>query len=276
MKKIIFALILILSISCFAANEIHYFDTSGQSNLYCRVIKASNLYVWDTDGSAYAASPTWANTDIALTEEDTDYRPGVYVASMPTSAIGKYYIEVYSGSSPAKTDTRLQVWEMPWSGTAEIVEGDNTLWLGLTIQATGVAGVPVVDVILVEAVDATDYVKTRTIPAADYFDPDNDAVASVVEVTNLGSNAVSTIWNKDISGYSGAGYAGTYMKNVYDWWLDGGRLDLILDTAAAGSGDSAAVTAIKAKTDLLPSVQAGKAGGVMVQGRFNVRTKRWE
>lgn len=44
---------------------------------------------------------------------------------------------------------------------------------------------------------------------------------------------VGNVWDKDISGYVGVGYAGTYVKTVYDDWLNGGRLDLILDAIAA-------------------------------------------
>ena len=39
-------------------------------------------------------------------------------------------------------------------------------------------------------------------------------------------------WDKDISGYTGV-KAGTYLKTLYDDWLNGGRLDLILDIIAA-------------------------------------------
>lgn len=39
-------------------------------------------------------------------------------------------------------------------------------------------------------------------------------------------------WDKDISAYTGA-KAGTYLKTLYDDWLNGGRLDLILDAIAA-------------------------------------------
>lgn len=37
------------------------------------------------------------------------------------------------------------------------------------------------------------------------------------------------IWETNISAYSGVGYAGTHLKTLYDDWLNGGRLDLILD-----------------------------------------------
>lgn len=37
------------------------------------------------------------------------------------------------------------------------------------------------------------------------------------------------IWETNISAYSGVGYAGTYLKTLYDDWLNGGRLDDLLD-----------------------------------------------
>lgn len=41
-------------------------------------------------------------------------------------------------------------------------------------------------------------------------------------------------WNKDISGYTGT-KAGTYLKTLYDDWLNGGRLDLLLDACSTHS-----------------------------------------
>lgn len=63
----------------------------------------------------------------------------------------------------------------------------------------------------------------------------------------LASSEYTNIWNKDISGYSGTGYAGTYLKDLYDnqdWdvWDDAMR------TLTAGTKDSE-IDAIKAKTD---------------------------
>lgn len=43
----------------------------------------------------------------------------------------------------------------------------------------------------------------------------------------------ANVWETNISAYSGAGYAGTYLKTLYDDWLNGGRLDAILDTIEA-------------------------------------------
>ena len=49
----------------------------------------------------------------------------------------------------------------------------------------------------------------------------------------LSSAGITAIWNKNISAFSGAGYAGTYVKTLYDDWINAGRLDAILDIIAA-------------------------------------------
>jgi hypothetical protein len=79
-----------------------------------------------------------------------------------------------------------------------------------------------------------------------------DLAAILADVTGINGSAMLTaanVWQTNISAYSGAGYAGTYLKTLYDDWLNGGRLDLILDSindgtklqfAAAGSKTIAA------------------------------------
>ena len=50
---------------------------------------------------------------------------------------------------------------------------------------------------------------------------------------SLAAAGITSIWEKNISAFSGVGYAGTYVKTLYDDWLNAGRLDAILDTIAA-------------------------------------------
>lgn len=53
----------------------------------------------------------------------------------------------------------------------------------------------------------------------------------------LDSGEYTNIWNNDISAYTGA-KAGTYLKTLYDDWLNGGRLDLLLDACSThNAGD---------------------------------------
>jgi len=162
MKKIIFSLILMLSICCFAANEIHYFDTSGQSDIYARVTKASDFTIYDTGLTDYNDNPAWGVTDIAMTERDPNFNPGLYYASMPTSTAGRYYIEVYSGASPAKTDTRLQVYQIDWSGSAEI-----TLASTLSANVTQIEGADATDQLNAASPSITGlFARTTTVAAS--------------------------------------------------------------------------------------------------------------
>ena len=116
MKRIL--VFLLLASICFGANEIQIRETTGQTDLYCIVVRNSDMYVWDTSGTpAFAANPTWANCDIALTEHTLI--KGLYYTTMPTIAVGKYSVHCYKGASPAATDTFLQGFYMDWSGTTE-------------------------------------------------------------------------------------------------------------------------------------------------------------
>lgn len=59
-----------------------------------------------------------------------------------------------------------------------------------------------------------------------------DLAAILADVTGINGSAMLTgtnVWETNISAYSGAGHAGTYLKTLYADWLNGGRLDLILD-----------------------------------------------
>ena len=67
---------------------------------------------------------------------------------------------------------------------------------------------------------------------------------------SLSAAGITSIWDKDISAYSGAGYAGTYLKTVYDDWLNGGRLDLILDAIQTETNSHPTLAEIEGSTVL--------------------------
>ncbi len=85
---------------------------------------------------------------------------------------------------------------------------------------------------------------TWTDTKAGYLD---EAISAAKTLTAAERTA---IWDKNVSAYSGAGYAGTYLKTLYDDWLNGGRLDLILD-------------AIKTETDTHPTREEIEASTVL-------------
>lgn len=53
------------------------------------------------------------------------------------------------------------------------------------------------------------------------------------DISSRSSHSAAAVLNVNVSGYSGSGFAGTYLKALYDDWLNGGRLDLILDNINA-------------------------------------------
>lgn len=78
-------------------------------------------------------------------------------------------------------------------------------------------------------------------------------------------------WSTALPGAYGAGTAGEILGD----WKNAGRLDLILDIIAADTttdipaliaAEAVKTAAIKVKTDFLPSVTAGAAGGVFIAG----------
>ena len=75
---------------------------------------------------------------------------------------------------------------------------------------------------------------------------------------NLDDAAITAIFNKDISAYSGAGYAGTYLKTLYADWLNGGRLDLILDAALADTNELQVDWANGGRLDLILDATANE------------------
>ena len=119
MKKIfIVVIIMLLSSSAFAANEVHCGLVTGLSNVYCRVVRASDLTIWDTGITDFNDNPAWSDTDIAMTE-NTDVK-NIYYASMPAASAGRFYFYVYSNATPANTDTPLASWTNDWDGSAFI------------------------------------------------------------------------------------------------------------------------------------------------------------
>ena len=59
-----------------------------------------------------------------------------------------------------------------------------------------------------------------------------DIATNLAAINALNNITATNIWESNISAYSGAGYAGTYLKTLYDDWLNGGRLDLLLDACS--------------------------------------------
>jgi hypothetical protein len=144
MKKLIAILLTIVCATAFAANEIQWGYAPSTSNLYCKIIKASNLTAWNTNTSAYATgiSTNWGYNAVSLTENSN--LVGIYTATMPTSAEGLYLIQVWSGTAYTTADSYLGGYTLDWGGSSEqlissIVDASNRVDLG-SIYGGSLAG----------------------------------------------------------------------------------------------------------------------------------------
>jgi len=106
------------------ANEIVFAFPKGFT-LYARVFDSTGQ-VWNTSGTP--AFEAWADGnvtdyDIALTDKTS----GQYIGDYPTTAAGRYKVNVYlqAGGTPAIIDAPLGTGEILWDGTSEIFQADE-------------------------------------------------------------------------------------------------------------------------------------------------------
>lgn len=106
------------------ANEIAFaFDKDF--TLYARVFDSTGQ-VWNTSGTP--AFEAWADGNV--TDYDislTDKTSGQYIGSYPTTAAGRYKVNVYNqaAGTPAVTDVVVGTGEILWDGSSEIHGADE-------------------------------------------------------------------------------------------------------------------------------------------------------
>jgi len=170
------------------AREIQYVGVSGLT-IYARIFRPTDGYVWNTSGTPAfeaAVAGNVANYVISLTEDAL----GVYVATMPSgiTVAGNYSYVVYRGSGAA-SDPILpggQGGYVPWSGSALTNHLVNVQqWLGGTIPAPNVTGVPLTDVKYI--------LGTLSAGAAGYFGPDWGHINAASSTVNLSGTTISTV-----------------------------------------------------------------------------------
>lgn len=210
MKKI-FLLFLLLCISIYTqATTISFASTvTGKTTLKAVICNLSAMTIWDTNATAFGASSTvtWAHRAVDITEDTNN--PGAYYFTIPpgVSSVGNYFVRIYdSGDGTLNSGDSIfdgKQFPLDWSGTSEI--NFSTL---------------------------------------NDFDPSNDTVAHVTLVDTTTTNTdmlvladiADAVWDEDISGHTTTDTSGDLLYNLAQSWLNGGRLDLILDSISASSG----------------------------------------
>ena len=85
------------------------------TNPYARFIKVGNGQIWDVAAGALAAAPTYGNTDVQLTPDNT-YIGGTPVKIPATLPVGDYDMLIYDAATPAVADVPVLGKRIAWSG----------------------------------------------------------------------------------------------------------------------------------------------------------------
>jgi len=103
------------------ADEI-IFAFDKDSTLYTRAFNSSGQ-VWNGSSFEDWVDGNVGNYDISLTDKSS----GQYIGDFPTTAAGRFKVNVYlqAGGSPAITDTVVGTGEILWDGTSEIFKADE-------------------------------------------------------------------------------------------------------------------------------------------------------
>ena len=172
-------------------------------------------------------------------------------AAFPTLTKGAIVDEFETQSQADPTGFHVNIKEV--NGTPQTAN-DNGADINDILTDTGTT----LDALIKDVPTVSEF-EARSIVAANYVVV-GDTIAGVTAITNdvgitqagadkvwgtaaraltdktgfaLSAAGITAIWEKNISAFSGAGYAGTYVKTLYDDWINAGRLDAILDIIAA-------------------------------------------
>ena len=105
MKKLILLIILITCSFLFAAGDGRYemIVYGTYTAPYYRLVRVSDLKVWDQDALALAVAPTYNETDVTMTK---DTNVVGYPIDLPSVLpAGDYDFLVYDNAAPVNTDT---------------------------------------------------------------------------------------------------------------------------------------------------------------------------
>lgn len=88
------------------------YDSGGHTGntYYYRIVRRSDGYTWDDVAKAYAATPDWENSAIALVESDQEGQFPVIIPSELPAGLIDVIVYLQAGSSPANSDNVEKQW----------------------------------------------------------------------------------------------------------------------------------------------------------------------
>ncbi len=214
-------------------------STNNDKTGYALADSTSDAVIADAIWNALVASYGSANTYGALVETNLDTTVSSRGTSTLTTAdnIGINWADITNPTS-------VQNLSATNIDTDQVVASVTTK-TGYSLSASGIDGIW--DEVITGHATADSFGKV--------FDDQIDGLRTYGD-SNWATATVTDIWNKDISGYTGVGYAGTYVKNLYDN-QDWDVWDDVTRTLTAGTKDTE-IDDIKTKTDQLVFTTANK------------------
>ena len=87
--------------------KMYVYNLNTYSNLYARFYNTKLDQLWDSNASAMgsAATVTWANSDVAMTDHESTR--GGWLIPVPAVTDGWYDVLIYDNAVPASSDTVL-------------------------------------------------------------------------------------------------------------------------------------------------------------------------
>lgn len=213
------------------ANEVSHRHTATGATLYF-TIRNTARQMWNTAGTPNFETLTvanWGDYDIALSESPASsyFYVGTFPAISGNMVAGWYWVDIYSGAT-AINNTLVASYFGYWDGTTFKWWGNDTLTVGGTLQtANDMSGD--IDTILSRIVG--------TLLAGNHTAQSRDLTDAVL---------ATAIWNAATASYGSAGSYGLLLEaDIADIladtnelqidWVNGGRLDLLLDAVATGA-----------------------------------------
>jgi len=240
MRKLIFTIVLLLSLVVFAANEIRFaYDSTNDPNLYVIIGSTTDANVWDSNNSAWAS---WVNANepnyaLVMSKVRKDFYDAQFPAGITTGGIYPLTIYKRADSEPNITDDLIVgAGEIVWTGSVEIT--DYVLWQDTNENQTDQADGGRLD--LIWDATLTDTAAWDTTSEARTFLTGSDttvATQAKQDTIIADSNRLDTDWAN-----------GGRLDLIIDvikartdtlWvdWINGGRLDIIIDSILADSNE---------------------------------------
>jgi len=222
------------------ADEVSHRHSATGSNLYFTIRNTSRQMCNGSDWETLTVG-NWGDYDIAMAESPASsyFYEGDFPAIAGNMTAGWYWVDIFDGASPAISDDLLASYFGYWDGTTFAWWSQNTQSHSTgAITASAIAGDAITSAKIADDAIAAEHIAAGAIVAATFAAGAIDAAAIADDAIDAATMAddmqawlATNVWNAKTASYGSSGDFGTVVKDR----LDGGRPDLILDTASGNT-----------------------------------------